>query len=453
MITDNVKKITPGAEMSLALVMMVKNENKRILVSLDSVKDIVDKFVIMDTGSEDNTVSIIREYCSKNNIELHLIERTFPHPFHYANARNVVLDFADDKATYLLLLDCNDELRDGKNIRQFINTYQGLSSAFHICQEWWNGISLDKYYNIRLLKSGRGWRYKGAIHEYITNFEEEDKSKINEMVSKVPGFSLYQDRTLDDDKSFKRFTRDEEVLEAEYQENIKLVQQGKLTKQDNRTVFYYGQTCMCLGKHEKAYRLYRERTELDGFTEEMYHSYYRCGELSRTLNHTWEESLIWYYKAYEYSAKMFDVPRAEPLFRIAEYYKDKCSEISFMNLKRCCELKYPDNAILFVDRRIYDYLRWNLMSLVGFDVKEIGIGKFSCYKAIAAEKKEDDIKHLEKYITDKKERENVVDCIKKGIDPLVSTSQVEAHKPSPKLNNKQKLQKKMENLKKLRKGK
>ncbi|MDD4930891.1 MAG: glycosyltransferase [Candidatus Colwellbacteria bacterium] len=446
----------PVKHASLALVMMVKNENKRIVVSLDSVKGIVDKFVIMDTGSEDNTVEIIKTYCDKNKIELHLLEKSFPPPFHYSNARNVVLDFADDKAEFLLLLDCNDELKDGPNIRRFVDSYEGRSTAFHICQEWWNGISLDKYYNIRLLKAKNGWRYKGAIHEYISNpicDNDVNKIKTDEMVSRVFGFTLYQDRTMDDDKSFKRFARDEEVLEAEYQDNIKLVKDGKILKQDSRTVFYYGQTCMCLGKNEKAYRLYRERSELEGFTEERYHAYYRCGEISRVLKHNWEESFMWYHKAYEYSAKMFDVPRAEPLYRISEYYREKCIEISYMNLKRCCELKYPESAILFVDRRIYDYLRWNLMSLVGFDAKEMNIGKYSCCKAITAEKKSEDIKILEKYIPDKKERDVLVDSLKNGVDPsntIVSPSPQPQTRPE---NNKQKLQKKMENMKKIRQGK
>lgn len=404
---------------SLALVMMVKNENKRILVSLDSVKDIVNKFVIMDTGSEDNTKTIIKEYCAKNDIELHLIERTFPHPFHYSNARNVVLDFAEDKADFLLLLDCNDELKEGKNVRNFVNMYKGQSSAFHVCQEWWSGTSLDKYYNIRLLKTGYGWRYKGAIHEYICN----NIHKGPDTVSRVFGFTIYQDRTLDDDKSVKRFSRDEEVLEAEYQENIKLIQKGELSSQDPRTVFYYGQTCMSLGKNEKAYRLNRERSEMEGFTEERFHAYYRCGDLSRILKHDWEETFFWYYKAYEYSAKTFDVPRAEPLFKISEYYKDKCPEISFMNLKRCCELKYPDNSILFVERSIYDYFRWNLMTSVALKVKEIDIGKIACYKAILSEKKDEDITYLENYIPDKKERDEVVVSLKNGIDPLVQDKQ------------------------------
>jgi len=445
-----------GDVSTLALVMMVKNESKRINVTLDSVKGFVNKCIIMDTGSEDNTLDLIRSWCEKNKIELNLLQKTFPQPFHYSNARNAILDFADDKADYLLLLDCNDELKDGNIVRRFVDTYKGKSTAFHVCQEWWNGVSLDKYYNIRLLKSKNGWRYKGAIHEYVVNPAcENDSSKLknDEMVSRIMGFSLYQDRTLDDDKSANRFSRDEEVLEAEYQENIKLVREGKLSRHDPRTLFYYGQTCMCLGKNEKAYRLYRERSELEGFTEEKYHSYYRCGELSKILKHGWEESFLWYYKAYEYSAKTFDIPRAEPLFRIAEYYKDKCPEISYMNLKRCCELKYPDNAILFVDRRVYDYLRWNLMSLVGFEAKEIDVGKFACCKAISSEKKECDINTLEKYVTDKKERDILVESLKKGGGIVASNPPYrETPPPPPQTDNKQKLKKKMENLKNLRKG-
>lgn len=437
---------------TLALVMMVKNECKRITVSMDSVRGIVTNFVIMDTGSEDDTVKIIRDYCDKHKIELHLLEKKFPSPFHYSNARNAILDFADNKADYLLLLDCNDELKEGINIRRFIDNYKEGSTAFHVCQEWWNGISLDKYYNIRLVKSRTGWRYKGAIHEYMIN-TIKDASAAD--VSRIHGFTLYQDRTLDDDKSAKRFSRDEEVLEAEYQENKRLILEGKLDVQDPRTVFYYGQTCMCLGKNEKAYRLYIERSELEGFTEERYHSYYRCGEISRLLNHDWEESFLWYMKSYEYSAKMFGIPRTEPLYRIADYYKDKCVEMSYMYLKRCCELKYPDNAILFVDRRIYDYLRWNLMSTVAFVAKEIGVGKFSCCKAISSEKREEDIKYLENYIPDKKERDITIDSLKKGVEPSVGNTS--PSKPVPPvetpLTTKQKHQRKMENLKKARQGK
>lgn len=443
----------PGKNPILALVMMIKNEHKRIEVSLESVRDIVDCIVILDTGSEDNTVEIVRNYCEKNNKKLHFIQQSFPAPFNFSTARNVVLDFAEDKADYLLLLDCNDELRGAEDLRKFVNSYDGTSSAFHTCQEWWNGVSLDKYYNIRLVKTGHQWRYRGAIHEYIMSPESE-KQDINKksVVSRVCGFSLYQDRTKDDDKSYKRFSRDEEILNSEYQEYLKLHEkEGKAI--DARNLFYYGQTCMCLGKSEKAYKLYKERTECEGFVEEKYHAYYRCGEISKTLGHDWEETMTWYIKAYEYSAKIFDSPRAEPMFRLAEYYRDKCWDLCFMYLRRCCELVYPENAILFIDRRVYDYSRWNLMGIVAYYVGQKDIGKLACLKSINAENKDIDKTNLLFYVKDKAEADKLINDNIISIPSIPSTiHQPTVSKTIPK-TTKDAIQSKLQSLKDKRKKK
>jgi glycosyltransferase involved in cell wall biosynthesis len=433
---------------TLGLVMMVKNEHARIEVSLDSVNDIVDCFIILDTGSEDNTVEIIKNYCTKNNKLLHLIQQKFSaEDFNFSTARNVLLDFADDKSDYLLLLDCNDELRGGADLRKFVNSYTGLSTAFHICQEWWNGQSLDKYFNIRLVKSNHLWRYNGAIHEYIMSPEAETQK---DAVSRVAGFTLYQDRTKDDDKSFKRFNRDEKILNKEYQIYLDDYIKDPSKKISTRNLFYYGQTCMCLGKNEKAYKLYKERSEQEGFTEERYHAYFRCGELSKLLEHDWEETMTWYIKAYEYSTKVFDSPRAEPLFRLAEHYRDKCWDLCYMYLRRCCEVVYPDNAILFVDRRVYDYSRWHLLGIVGFYAKQIEMGKIGCLKAIQSENQKIDNDNLLKYVKDKKEANKLIKNMNDST--LQSQQTLQSTQPTVEIV-KQDLQNKLQNLKDKRKKK
>ena len=77
----------------VACVMMVKNEEKRIEVSFDSVLGLCDTFVIYDTGSIDSTVSICREYCERNKVRLFLKEGIF---VDFEESRNVMLDFADE---------------------------------------------------------------------------------------------------------------------------------------------------------------------------------------------------------------------------------------------------------------------------------------------------------------------------------------------------------------------
>ena len=47
---------------------MCKNESKRIHVTVGSVMDCCDVFILHDTGSEDDTIKISREICCKVDI-------------------------------------------------------------------------------------------------------------------------------------------------------------------------------------------------------------------------------------------------------------------------------------------------------------------------------------------------------------------------------------------------
>ena len=51
--------------MKISAVYIAKNEEKNIARSLDSLKDSVDEFILVDTGSTDKTVSIFESYEGK----------------------------------------------------------------------------------------------------------------------------------------------------------------------------------------------------------------------------------------------------------------------------------------------------------------------------------------------------------------------------------------------------
>ena len=353
----------------IALLMMVKNEHKRLHVSLESVVGYVDSIVMYDTGSEDDTIEIAQSFCKKHNIPLRLKQGLFED---FATSRNVSLDFADtfEDIDYLLLLDTNDELRGGDTLRKYCEEYKDKpNTGFLVVQEWWCG-NYNKYYNVRLIKANKGWRYRGRVHEWMKNtrFEnDEEAQKAGDSVIRIEeNLVLYQDRTQDDDKSGKRFSRDKKLLLEDHKED----------PSEPRTVFYLAQTCGCLDHKEDAFYYYKLRTTLEGFWEERFHAFQRCGELSESFNYPWQESMKWYMLAFEHTA------RVEPLIKIIEHYKDKNWLLCYTFADLACKLSYPDHCILFVDKYAYQYTRWHLLGIAGWYAGFVKEGKFGCQKAI-----------------------------------------------------------------------
>ena len=376
----------------IAVLIMAKNEKKRLHVTLESIKNLADSLIFFDTGSTDNTIEITRDFCEKYNIPFRLKQGEF---VNFCVSRNDSLDFADtfEDVDYLFLMDVNDELRGPENLRKFAEDYKdSKSTAFLVEQEWWSGQS-DKYFNVRLIKSRNEWRYVGVVHEYIKTYNTENNKhpiiKLTNFNGK-DGCTLYQDRTQDDDKTGKRFSRDKDLLLEEFNKD----------PTEPRTVFYLAQTFSCIGDNENAFKYYKLRTTLEGFNEEIFQALLKCGDFSEKLKHDWYETFTWYMKSFEHT------PRAESLIKIADHYKNKSNWLLSYNFARlACELKYPHNCILFVDKLAYDYKRWHLLGIAAYYIQRYEEGKKSCLTAIENGRREKlnvdvDIRNL-KFYTDK----------------------------------------------------
>lgn len=89
--------------------MIVKDEAASISQTIDSVKGIVDRYCILDTGSTDNTVELIKR--SFGSIPGHIYTEPF---IDFASTRNRVLELAGTECQYTLMLSGDEYLRNGK---------------------------------------------------------------------------------------------------------------------------------------------------------------------------------------------------------------------------------------------------------------------------------------------------------------------------------------------------
>lgn len=354
---------------NIALVMMVKDEEPFILKTLKSVSSVIDIFIILDTGSTDNTVSVIQKYCSDNNKILYLYESPF---VDFSTSRNLLLSYCEKiNVQYLLLLDCSDCIQ---NITK--NTFENLTeSGYFVTQKWKTDKStLIHFKTIRIIQNKCGWKYYGSVHEYIHN----DKLNIDN-IKCYENLTVFQDRSVEGgyEKSLKRFQRDKELLLKEYNDS-----------KTPRTTFYLGQTFQCLGQMEHALDMYKERIEFDDdFQEERYESCKRIGDILKEVGR-YDESNMYYLKSIEIQE------RVEPLLCLCEYYISKHAWwLAYTFLKMACMLPYPQDCVLSVDINDYDYKRWHMLGMVAFYVDQFEEGRESCKKAIEAGMNVDIDKH------------------------------------------------------------
>ncbi|GAB6181508.1 hypothetical protein JCM14036_28270 [Desulfotomaculum defluvii] len=142
----------------ISLCMIVKNEEQNLARCLKSAKDCVDEMIIVDTGSEDTTVSIAQQFGAKI--------------FHYqwnedfAAARNFSLDQA--KGDWILYLDADEELEPNCSERLKSLTERSDIEAyiFQIINLTDNNDPL-KHVNVRMFRNKPAYRFEGKLHEQI----------------------------------------------------------------------------------------------------------------------------------------------------------------------------------------------------------------------------------------------------------------------------------------------
>lgn len=159
-LTGKVRRTRPYQK--LTAVMIAKDSEQWLPVSIGAIRNVVDEICLVDTGSSDNTVEVVK------NLGARVIEEPFDN---FSASRNISIGMAED-ADWLLMVDTDERLAFADMIRKYLHST--IFEGFIIRQ---NQLTIDaektaRDIPVRLWRNRPHYRYTGMIHEHV-----EDTSK------------------------------------------------------------------------------------------------------------------------------------------------------------------------------------------------------------------------------------------------------------------------------------
>lgn len=306
----------------VCLNMIVKNEAEVIRRCLDSVRPIIDCWVIVDTGSTDGTQNIIREYLHDLPGELH--ERPWQD---FAHNRSEALELARGKSDYTLIIDADDALETTPD-----DGLPELTADSYMVTI--NDTSLV-YQRPQLVRSALPWRYEGVLHEYLTCEGAAPHGQIS-------GLSMRRNHDGARRRDPRTYRHDVAVLEAALQTETRPFLLARYR-------FYLAQSYRDCRDWEKALENYLVRAEFGFWQEEVFMSLYSAAQLKETLRRPEQEVIDAYLRASDALPT-----RAEALHRASRFCRQKGRyEEGYEIAKRGLAIPLPTDA-LFVEPWIYE---------------------------------------------------------------------------------------------------
>jgi len=263
----------------LCLVMIVKDEEDTIRKCLTSVAPYISYWVIVDTGSTDNTKDVIKETMEELGIDGELHERPW---VNFEVNRTESLQLAKGKCDYRWIIDADDTFYPENPLD---NPFAGLDTVPDGYQITYKLNSLQ-YYRVQIVKSDQDWCYKGVLHEYL-HLDKEGIVQAN-----ITGCFVIADIS-----PLKRASS----LQEKYSNDAKILEEALLKEPNNtRYVFYLAQSYRDSEQYEKSLENYQKRAKMGEWEEEVYYSMYMVAKLKERMKYPVNEVINDYSLAWEY---------------------------------------------------------------------------------------------------------------------------------------------------------
>lgn len=253
---------------TIGLAMIVKDEAETIIGCLDSVASLVDKAVIIDTGSTDDTQAIVRaRWPDAVIVQMPWVD--------FATNRSAALARlrVEPGIDYAFMIDADDRLAFDPDFDP-ASFKAGLDKDLYDIR-----IEHDGMRDLRphLFRNDLSFRYRGIVHEYLEAPPDvtRDIARGLRMVTGTGGAWR---------RAGNVFLRDAAML-------VEALKTETDTDMRRRYAFYLAQSYRDAGDREAAREAYLRRASMGGWTEEIYVSLIEAGHLSNDPLECWKMAI------------------------------------------------------------------------------------------------------------------------------------------------------------------
>ena len=336
----------------ICLNMIVKNESAVIERCLDSLRDHIDAWVIVDTGSTDDTMEKIRA-CLKG----------IPGALHQREWRNFGSNRSEATALayeggcdYMLFMDADDVLLTPPK-------FEWPELKDHV-YELWLQYGGYRYARQMLVSTKLMWRWVGVLHEYPES---------------IPAAQSFGRLDHPQVKSSTEGARSSDPMK--YHNDALLLEQGLKSEPNNvRYMFYLAQSYRDSGDLDAAIGAYERRVAAGGWEEEVWRSHLEIARLKEKLARPFEEIHSTFLKVFDARPK-----RAEPLVDLARIMRtNDMFAAAYVYAKFAATLPLPDDR-LFVEALCYDFSALDELSIAAYWTGRYGECAELCTRLLSGE--------------------------------------------------------------------
>jgi len=268
----------------LSLAIITKDAAEYLKRCLESVKDVVDEIVVVDTGSSDNTIEIAKSFTDKV-YEFKWIDD-------FSAARNY--SFSKSTGDFILWLDSDDVIypEDIEKIKNIDYSDKEIIIADYIYAHDEFGNSISTVPRERIVKRSLNLKWEQPIHEYL----------------RLNGKTWKADFVVHHTKMGSTSERNIRILE-------KVV---KKDKNNARNVYYLAKEYYDSEMYNKAISMFKKFVNMNnGWWENKYKAYYFLALCYLKLkSKDYEKN----FKKYIFKSIEIEERRAEPYYLLGDYF-------------------------------------------------------------------------------------------------------------------------------------